>query len=125
ARLSVAAPRTPPGIPIQIDVFSAALCVSLRSLRLKAIQRRGRRDTQRAAEKTKAPTVFVSQSQDQPPALHDRAMDNLRYIRETMERATPFTGISGRGEITIGVTALLASVIAATGNAGEGRGALH
>ena len=40
-------------------------------------------------------------------------MDNLRYIRETMERATPFTGISGRGEMAIGVTALVASVIAA------------
>ena len=45
--------------------------------------------------------------------LHDRAMDNLRYIRETMERATPFTGISGRGEMAIGITALIASVIAA------------
>lgn len=45
--------------------------------------------------------------------LHDRAMDNLRYIRETMERATPFTGISGLGEIAIGATALLASVLAA------------
>ncbi|HEU4934796.1 MAG TPA: hypothetical protein VFT48_22115 [Pyrinomonadaceae bacterium] len=44
--------------------------------------------------------------------VSDRAMDNLRYIRETMERATPFTGISGRGEMTIGVTALAASVIA-------------
>lgn len=47
------------------------------------------------------------------PALHDRAMDNLRYIRETMERATPFTGISGRGEMAIGATALVASAIAA------------
>ena len=45
--------------------------------------------------------------------LHDRAMDNLRYIRETMERATPFTGISGRGEMAIGATALVASLIAA------------
>lgn len=40
-------------------------------------------------------------------------MDNLRYIRETMERATPFTGISGWGEIAIGVTALIATFIAA------------
>lgn len=45
--------------------------------------------------------------------IHDRAMDNLRYIRETMERATPFTGISGRGEMAIGATALIACVIAA------------
>jgi hypothetical protein len=45
--------------------------------------------------------------------VSDRAMDNLRYIRETMERATPFTGISGRGEMAIGATALVASAIAA------------
>ncbi len=45
--------------------------------------------------------------------VSDRAFDNLRYIRETMERATPFTGISGSGEIAIGATALIASVIAA------------
>ncbi len=51
---------------------------------------------------------------DPPPALHERAMDNLRYIRETMERSTAFTGIPGWGEVAIGGTALVATVVAAT-----------
>src|SRR5256885_4554376 len=49
---------------------------------------------------------------DGPVNLGDRAIDNLKYIRETMERSTSFTAVPGYGGMLMGVTAVVAAYIA-------------
>ncbi len=44
-------------------------------------------------------------------SINDKAFDNLRYIRETMERAGSFTAVPGWGGILMGVSALLTAFI--------------
>ena len=55
-----------------------------------------------------------STTHNEPVALSDRAMDNLQFIRETMERSTHFTAVPGYGGMLMGVTAIVAAYIAHT-----------
>jgi hypothetical protein len=47
-----------------------------------------------------------------PEPLADRAIENLRYIRDTMTRSSSFTAVPGLGQAIIGVTALGAAWLA-------------
>lgn len=55
----------------------------------------------------------MSSRSSQPAALSDRAIENLSFIRSTMERATEFTAVPGWGGMAMGFSALVAAVIAA------------
>jgi hypothetical protein len=48
-----------------------------------------------------------------PIPLHDRALEDLSFIRHTMERAATVTSVPGWGGVGMGLTALLAAWLAA------------
>jgi predicted lysophospholipase L1 biosynthesis ABC-type transport system permease subunit len=45
----------------------------------------------------------------EPANIGDRALDNLEFIRETMERSTHFTAVPGYGGMLMGATAVAAA----------------
>ena len=46
-----------------------------------------------------------------PAPIHEHALDNIRFIREAMARASEFTAVPGWGGVAMGVTAIVAAVI--------------
>ena len=44
-----------------------------------------------------------------PVELHEHAMDNLKYIRQTLERAGSFTAVPGKAGVAMGIVALIAA----------------
>ncbi|MBV9085071.1 MAG: hypothetical protein JOZ62_20525 [Acidobacteriaceae bacterium] len=46
-----------------------------------------------------------------PVSINRHAADNLRFIRDTMERAASFTAVPGWGGVAVGLSALVAGVL--------------
>ncbi len=44
-------------------------------------------------------------------SIHEHAFDNLRFIRETMERASAFTAVPGWGGILMGISAVFTAFL--------------
>jgi hypothetical protein len=61
----------------------------------------------------KVQTIRSETETNRPVNIGDRAFDNLKFIRETMERSAVFTSVPGYGGILMGATAIAAAYFAA------------
>ena len=66
------------------------------------------------------PHPSPSKQSSEPTALGDKAMEDLRFIRRTMEHGSAFTAVPGWGGVGMGASALLAAVLAARQSSMEG-----
>ena len=46
-----------------------------------------------------------------PEPIHAHAIDNIRFIREAMSRATAFTAVPGWGGVAMGISAIVTAVV--------------
>ncbi len=58
------------------------------------------------------PVPSLSRLPPDPSSMQEHALDHLRYIRDTMERASAFTAVSGWGQVVVGIVGLLAFALA-------------
>src|SRR5262249_45922135 len=56
--------------------------------------------------------ILMATPRPEPVRIQDHAIDNLRYIRQTIERAGSFTAVPGIGGMLMGSTALAAAWVA-------------
>lgn len=55
--------------------------------------------------------VFRMDRQSFSPRLHEHAAENLRFIRDTMARASDFTAVPGLGGVLMGALAFAATIV--------------
>src|SRR3954463_7891223 len=70
-----------------------------------------RRQSAQSADR-KALCGTMSRMSEAPLPMREHALDNIRFIRDAMERASSFTSIPGWGGVGVGITAIGTAIVA-------------